>query len=166
LEAAAADGGVGVPLPLALNAGGEWVGDWEPLLEAMLDQGVPVPQRAADFHEILGQTILAVAEKVRESDGIDRVGLSGGVFQNKRLAERAAALLGERGFDVGLSHNIPANDAGLSYGQIIEAGSLGVQGLVKPRLKTLNTLGKTEKAGFPPPGSISMRHVRCHTHLL
>jgi hydrogenase maturation protein HypF len=48
------------------------------------------------------------------------VGFSGGVFQNRILAERALALLREDGFDVFWSSRIPVNDAGISCGQIVE----------------------------------------------
>jgi hydrogenase maturation protein HypF len=45
------------------------------------------------------------------------------VFQNRVLTERAFAALRENGFDVRLMHQVPCNDAGISYGQIVEAGS-------------------------------------------
>ena len=58
---------------------------------------------------------------MREEHGDFAVGLSGGVFQNKRLTEEAFGGLRTQGFRVYLSQNVPCNDAGLSYGQIIEA---------------------------------------------
>jgi hydrogenase maturation factor HypF (carbamoyltransferase family) len=39
------------------------------------------------------------------------------------LTERAFAALRENGFDVRLMHQVPCNDAGISYGQIIETGA-------------------------------------------
>jgi hydrogenase maturation protein HypF len=44
------------------------------------------------------------------------------VFQNRVLTERAFAALRENGFDVRLIHQVPCNDAGISYGQIVESG--------------------------------------------
>ena len=51
------------------------------------------------------------------------VGLTGGVFQNRLLTEYATTLLRTEGFNVYLPERIPGNDAGISFGQIIEAGS-------------------------------------------
>ena len=50
------------------------------------------------------------------------MGLTGGVFQNRLLTEQVQQLLSETGYTVYLPQHIPCNDAGLSYGQIIEAG--------------------------------------------
>jgi hydrogenase maturation protein HypF len=54
--------------------------------------------------------------------GITRIGLSGGVFQNRRLTEQACRLLQAAGLDVWLPEHIPVNDAGISFGQVIEYG--------------------------------------------
>jgi hydrogenase maturation protein HypF len=48
------------------------------------------------------------------------VGLSGGVFQNRLLSERLVRELEARGFRVVLGERVPANDGGLSFGQVIE----------------------------------------------
>ncbi len=52
--------------------------------------------------------------------GVAVAGLTGGVFQNRRLLELAADGLGRRGFRVLLPERIPCNDGGLSYGQVAE----------------------------------------------
>ena len=52
-----------------------------------------------------------------------RVGLCGGVFQNRVLAEQAIALLEEAGFDVFLPRLLPCNDAALSLGQAAEVAA-------------------------------------------
>ena len=51
----------------------------------------------------------------------EAVGLSGGVFQNRRLTERVVELLEAQGIDVRLHEQVPANDGGLCFGQVIEA---------------------------------------------
>jgi hydrogenase maturation protein HypF len=61
-----------------------------------------------------------VAEAERSRSGAAVVGLTGGVFQNRRLLELAAAGLARRGFRVLLPERIPCNDGGLSYGQVAE----------------------------------------------
>jgi hydrogenase maturation protein HypF len=61
---------------------------------------------------------------VRNDSGVRRVGLGGGVFQNRVLTERARELLMAEGFEVLLPHRLPVNDAGISYGQLIEAAAI------------------------------------------
>lgn len=48
--------------------------------------------------------------------------LSGGVFQNPVLSEQALALLSAENFKVCLPELIPVNDAGISFGQIMQYG--------------------------------------------
>ena len=95
--------------------------DWAPLIEAVrADAGKNTPREriAARFHNALVQWILAVAERV----GVRTVVLSGGVFQNSYLVERAAALLESRGFRVATHQRVPANDGGIALGQAVIAG--------------------------------------------
>ena len=51
----------------------------------------------------------------------DAVGLTGGVFQNKLLAELAMQQLAAAGFEAYLPQQAPCNDGGLALGQLIEA---------------------------------------------
>jgi hydrogenase maturation protein HypF len=48
------------------------------------------------------------------------LGLTGGVFQNKLLAELAVAQLAAAGFDVHLTEKLPCNDGGIALGQLVE----------------------------------------------
>jgi len=77
--------------------------------------------RAADFHASLAQLTLRLAEKARERQAIRHIGLCGGVFQNRRLTEQSSALLQQHGFVVFTPGQVPGNDGGLAWGQIIEA---------------------------------------------
>jgi len=112
-----------VELPLTRDAAGLWIADWAPLLPRLLDDACPVARRAADFHASLAAMLLQQARRIREEHGIARIGLSGGVFQNRRLTEQAVAWLEQAGFAVMFPKDIPVNDAGLSFGQVIEYGS-------------------------------------------
>ena len=47
------------------------------------------------------------------------VALSGGVWQNMALLERAVRLLDRSGFTVYIHRGVPANDGGLSLGQAV-----------------------------------------------
>ena len=67
--------------------------------------------------------LLAQARAVRAEHGISRLGLTGGVFQNRVLCERVLSSAQREGFAVHIPERLPCNDAGLSFGQIIEAGA-------------------------------------------
>jgi hydrogenase maturation protein HypF len=95
-------------------------GDWGPLIRAItLDRraGIPVPLIAARFHNALVEWILEVATQV----GLNQIVLSGGVFQNRYLTERAVAVLESRGFEVFTHHLVPPNDGGIALGQLVMA---------------------------------------------
>jgi hydrogenase maturation protein HypF len=96
-------------------------GDWRPLIEAVVadrESGVAVPQVAARFHNVLVNWIVevAVASKLKQ------VVLSGGVFQNRYLTERAAAVLESQGFTVYTHRQVPPNDGGIALGQAVMSG--------------------------------------------
>jgi hydrogenase maturation protein HypF len=97
--------------------------DWRPLVEAIVEdsrQGVEVGIISARFHNALAEAIVAVARLAGERS----VALSGGCFQNRLLSERASARLEEAGFEVLRHRQVPANDGGLSLGQIAVASAL------------------------------------------
>ena len=124
LEAACRDPAEPVELPLTQQASGLWTSDWEPLLPMLLDTSRSLSERAACFHASLANTLLLQARRARELHAIERIGLSGGVFQNRVLSEQAMALLEHDGFEVTLPDTIPVNDAGLSFGQVIEFAAM------------------------------------------
>jgi hydrogenase maturation protein HypF len=51
------------------------------------------------------------------------LGLTGGVFQNRVMCERVIFGAQLEGFTVHIPEKLPCNDAGLSFGQIIEASA-------------------------------------------
>ncbi len=113
-----------ISLPLARDALGIWRSDWAPLVPAMLDERCPAEARAAVFHSTLAQTLCEQALAVREETGVNSVGLTGGVFQNRILSEQVQRRLTAAGFDVLLPKQLPVNDAAISYGQLIEASAV------------------------------------------
>ena len=120
LEAAAQGGGRAITLPLTLGPNDVWVTDWLPWLETVMDSEFDPNIAAADFHSTLAHALLAQACVLRDETGWHRVGLTGGVFQNRRLTEQARSLLEENEFTVLLSKHVPCNDGGLAFGQVLE----------------------------------------------
>jgi hydrogenase maturation protein HypF len=120
LEAAAR--GVSEPAAYELTlVGGEpgdpIVLDWEPLIRALLadrDAGVAVGRVSARFHDALVDAARAIAERA----GLEHVVLSGGCFQNARLAGALCRALEARGFRVHLPAAVPPNDGGIALGQV------------------------------------------------
>jgi hydrogenase maturation protein HypF len=121
LEHVARDGCDFVSLPLAADCAGVLRSDWAPLVNVLADEGLGVEQRAGIFHESMAQALLDQALALRQRSRFEAVGLSGGVFQNRRLVERVVAKLAAEGLEVRLHREVPANDGGLCFGQIIEA---------------------------------------------
>jgi hydrogenase maturation protein HypF len=83
--------------------------------------GRPPQEVSALFHNTLAAAIVAVCERIRERDGLDRTCLSGGTFQNLYLLERTIVQLRRRGFTVYQHAQVPANDSGIALGQAIVA---------------------------------------------
>jgi hydrogenase maturation protein HypF len=97
-------------------------GDWEALLDVVsadLCHDVPIGTIAARFHLTLVDWIARVAGCVQAGTVV----LSGSVFQNAFLLDRTAAALRARGHTVHTPRRIPANDGGLSLGQLMLAQS-------------------------------------------
>jgi hydrogenase maturation protein HypF len=79
---------------------------------------------SACFHNTLSAAIVEVCCRLGASDGLKRVCLSGGTFQNSYLLHRTVVELRRRGFDVFLHALVPANDGGISLGQAVIANEL------------------------------------------
>jgi hydrogenase maturation protein HypF len=82
----------------------------------------PAGEIAAGFHVALARAVARVAADVRSRTGIDRVGLTGGVFQNGLLVRVARDELVRLGFRVLTHRTVPPNDGGLALGQVAIAG--------------------------------------------
>jgi hydrogenase maturation protein HypF len=95
---------------------------------ALLDARRSRAERAALLHASLAQALCDQACAVRQRWGVARVGLAGGVFQNRVLTERVQARLTELGFEVLLPAQLPVNDAAISFGQLVEAAAVTADG--------------------------------------
>lgn len=109
-----------VKLPLARDSGGVWLTDWAPLLPILSDARQDAGSRAAAFHASLAAALADQAAAIVADHQVDAIGLTGGVFQNRCLAEAAICRLEQAGFQVKLPEMLPVNDGGLAFGQLME----------------------------------------------
>lgn len=82
----------------------------------------PRADLARRFHNTLTVAMSVVCEKIRMATGLERVALSGGVFQNRLLSDGLCTRLEMKGFQVFTQRLVPPNDGGLALGQAIIAG--------------------------------------------
>ena len=100
--------------------------DPAPCLRAVvadLRAGLSTGVIAARFHNGLALLVRQVCQRLRAETGLTTVALSGGVWQNVALLERAVPLLEAAGFTVLTHRLVPPNDGGLSLGQAVIAAA-------------------------------------------
>ncbi|HEC42532.1 MAG TPA: carbamoyltransferase HypF [Bacteroides sp.] len=73
---------------------------------------------SARFHNTMSTIILETVLGISKDHGIKKVALSGGIFQNRYLSERIENQLQEKGFEVLVPLQLPANDGGIALGQL------------------------------------------------
>lgn len=126
LEALAEESESSLVYPFDLHADGESTTiDFGSMFRALVRENSEGRERAAmarAFHNTLAAASVAVCNRIRKETGLERVVLSGGVFQNKLLTEGTLSLLAEQGFQVFIQRLAPPNDGGLALGQAIIAG--------------------------------------------
>jgi hydrogenase maturation protein HypF len=113
------NGNSSIPLELSKSGGG-YIVDWAPLIPMLMNETIPQAKRAALFHISMADSLLMQAIRIREDNKINQVGIAGGVFQNRILTERFIALLSENDFEITMPTMVPVNDAGISFGQIVD----------------------------------------------
>ena len=104
--------------PIAINQ--------EPILGDIirdLEAGVPIAVISAKFHNAVAEMISGVCCLIRERDGLSKVALSGGVFQNIYLLKRTLSHLRRKGFMSYIHHQVPCNDGGIALGQAVIANA-------------------------------------------
>jgi hydrogenase maturation protein HypF len=117
---ALADAAAYAPYDFLLAETVPWRVDVRPAIRAIVDErdrGTHTAIIAARFHATLVTIIVHVCERLRVERGLNEVVLTGGVFQNRKLAVEAAQALRARHFVVYRHHVVPANDGGIAYGQ-------------------------------------------------
>ncbi|MEW6697091.1 MAG: carbamoyltransferase HypF [Bacillota bacterium] len=81
-----------------------------------------VQKIASRFHMTISEIIIAVCCLIRQETGINKVVLSGGVFQNTLLLSRSVKGLEMELFEVYTHSLVPCNDGGIALGQAVMAG--------------------------------------------
>jgi hydrogenase maturation protein HypF len=98
--------------------------DFRPTIEAIvydLRRGERFSTISGRFHNTLADAITETCRWIRKAEGLNRVCLSGGTFQNHFLLKRTVALLYGSDFEVFLHSAVPPNDGGISLGQAVIA---------------------------------------------
>ena len=85
--------------------------------------GIHISKISARFHNGLAECVHEICLKIKSETGIDKVALSGGVWQNITLLGRTLSLLKSSGFRVYIHREVPTNDGGLSLGQAVIAAT-------------------------------------------
>lgn len=99
----------------------------------LLSSGEDVRLLAARFHRTVIEMVASGCEQLRSLTGVNKVVLTGGVFQNRLLLEGAIARLSELGFEVLWHRQVPPNDGGIALGQIAALAFADVAMLVRRR---------------------------------
>jgi len=73
------------------------------------------------FHNTVAQMVADMCKLIAGETGINKVVLSGGVFQNRLLLKLTASALQKEGFSVLTHRLVPCNDGGISLGQAVVA---------------------------------------------
>ncbi|MGE5446295.1 MAG: carbamoyltransferase HypF [Ignavibacteriales bacterium] len=96
--------------------------DWAPMVLAILEnvqERRPIEDISTKFHNTLSEMVISVANML----SIEKVVLTGGVFQNRYLTERSWKRLEEEGFKPYIHQRVPPNDGGISLGQVAVAAA-------------------------------------------
>jgi len=97
-----------------------------PMIKGIVDdlqRGEPPGVISAKFHNSLVRLLADFCLRLREDAGIEKVALSGGVFQNIYLLTHLQRRLAQFGFRVYTHSQVPPNDGGISLGQAIIASN-------------------------------------------
>ena len=106
----------------------------EPLIKGIVSDlinSVSVGSISSRFHHTMATIILDRCLALRKLNRIDRVVLSGGVFQNALLLEKTLDLLDRNAFKVYIHHRVPTNDGGIALGQVVIANEIIKRGLLE-----------------------------------
>lgn len=91
------------------------------IISSIKNESIPVV--SAKFHNTIAQAIKHVSVIMRKESGLNKIILSGGVFQNRFLLEKSIQILNKNKFEVFTNHSVPPNDGGIALGQLVVASN-------------------------------------------
>ncbi len=124
-EAADGDNSAGYPYSIVPNSEAPLQLDFSPMFIAILGDitsGSEASVVAHRFHRTVATATTDVCLRIADAAGIDRVILSGGVFQNRLLSEMIYTALADNGLHVFTHRLVPPNDGGIALGQAAITG--------------------------------------------
>jgi hydrogenase maturation protein HypF len=119
--------------PYALEGEEPMIMDPTPMVAALWNDhraGIPAATLGGRFHRSIAAMVGEVCDSLRRLEGLDRVCLSGGVFQNVLLLRLTQEELEKNGLAVYIHCQVPPNDGGISLGQAAVAGARATGGLL------------------------------------
>ncbi len=114
------------PFGMKTGADGCWImdaGPWVRQMVADIKCSVPRGRIAARFHLTLSGMMVDAVARVGQKTGLDRVVLSGGVFNNDTVFSRITGMLEAKGFKVYTHSRVPCGDGGIALGQAMAAAA-------------------------------------------
>lgn len=108
-----------------ITGGERLVVDFAPLFTDLLADraaGAATAAMAYRFHATVARAAVEVCIRIAGQSGLDRVVLSGGVFQNRLLTEMVYTGLLDQGMQMFTHRLVPPNDGGIALGQAVIAG--------------------------------------------
>jgi len=94
--------------------------DWSPVIRGIvkyLQDKKSKAEISLGFHNAVCRMIEDVCELLRKKYKINKICLSGGVFQNRFLVSHVKPILEKAGFELYLHDKVPAHDGGIALGQ-------------------------------------------------
>jgi hydrogenase maturation protein HypF len=103
-----------------------WVVDTRQAFREMMvdtDSGSSAGVVAGKFHATMALSIIDTTAALSRETGVERVALSGGVFQNEVLTDWVVKGLKAAGLTTYIHRRVPCNDGGISLGQAVIAAN-------------------------------------------
>ncbi|MEA3414862.1 MAG: carbamoyltransferase HypF [Thermodesulfobacteriota bacterium] len=94
-----------------------------------MEAGIHASRISSKFHITLIKLFSELCEVIKKESGLNRIVLSGGVFQNSILLTGLIKFLEEKNFEVFTHTTVPANDGGVSLGQAMVAAVVAKKGM-------------------------------------
>jgi hydrogenase maturation protein HypF len=117
--------------------GVEWIIDMIPGIRTMvagIQARVPAARISARFHQTLVHGFSRAAQQIADARGLDKVVLSGGVFNNDLIFREMVACLEKDHLRVYTHASVPAGDGGIALGQAAVAAATVKRG--RDRMET------------------------------